>query len=119
MWTGASDTRTFAVRSGSQRYPSNPDRCRSQLCGRRFHVFASGRCAPAADGRARLPSVRADAERHARQTAIRFGVVVDAYQDYMTREGKDYKRAKSLIDKIEAFVGADRDVAPAPLTLNV
>jgi len=52
---------------------------------------------------------RADAERHARQTAIRFGVVVDAYRDYMIREGKDYKRAKSLIDKIEAFVGADRD----------
>lgn len=54
---------------------------------------------------------RADAERHARQTAIRFGVVVDAYRDYRIREGKDYKRAKSLIDKIEAFVGADRDTA--------
>ena len=54
---------------------------------------------------------RADAQRHARQTAIRFGVVVDAYRDYMIREGKDYKRAKSLIDKIEAFIGPDRDTA--------
>jgi hypothetical protein len=36
---------------------------------------------------------RAEAERHARQTAIRFGVVVDAYHDYMIREEKDYKHA--------------------------
>lgn len=54
---------------------------------------------------------RADAERHARQTAIRFGAVVDAYRDYMIREGKDYKHAKSLIDNLEAFIGAERDTA--------
>ena len=41
---------------------------------------------------------RADAEWHARQTAIRFGVVVDAYRDYMIREGKDYKRAKEPLN---------------------
>lgn len=53
----------------------------------------------------------AETERHARQTAVSFGMVIDAYRDYLIREGKEYDRAKSLIDNIEALIGRNRDSA--------
>lgn len=54
---------------------------------------------------------KADAERRARQNAVSFGAVADAYRRYLIAKGKEYDTAKSRIDNIEALIGPSRDSA--------
>jgi integrase len=54
---------------------------------------------------------KADAERRARQNAVSFGAVAEAYRHYLISNGKEYDTAKSRIDNIEALIGPTRDTA--------
>lgn len=58
----------------------------------------------------------ADAARRARQTAVSFGTVADAYRRYLTTNGKEYDTAKSRIDNIVALIGPSRDAAAVDYT---
>jgi hypothetical protein len=53
----------------------------------------------------------ADAQRRARQNAVSFGHVVDAYRRYLNANGKAYRGALALTENIEWFIGTHRDVA--------
>ena len=53
----------------------------------------------------------AEAEEVARQNAVNFGRVADAYRSYLRKEGKDWVRSESRIANIEAFIGRERDSA--------
>jgi hypothetical protein len=54
---------------------------------------------------------KAEAEERARQNAVSFGTVVDAYRAHLRKEGKDWARAESRIANIEAFISRERDSA--------
>jgi hypothetical protein len=54
---------------------------------------------------------KAEAEERARQNAVGFGVVADAYRAHLRKEGKDWKREESRIANIEAFISRERDTA--------
>src|SRR5688500_2752345 len=54
---------------------------------------------------------KAEAEERARQNAVSFGKVADAYRAHLRNEGKDWKREESRIANIEAFISRERDTA--------
>lgn len=59
---------------------------------------------------------KAEAEERARQNAVSFGTVVDAYRAHLRKEGKDWSRAESRIANIEAFISRERDTAAVDIT---
>ena len=59
---------------------------------------------------------KAEAEDRARQNAVSFGAVVDAYRAHLRKEGKDWSRAESRIANIEAFISRERDTAAVDIT---
>jgi len=54
---------------------------------------------------------KAEAQRRAKQNAVSFGTVCDAYRAYLIKHEKEYDKAKSRIDNIEALIGRSRDSA--------
>lgn len=60
---------------------------------------------------------KADDERRARQNAVPFGRVVDAYRHYLITKEKDYVHARSRIDNIEALIGPRRDAAAVDINI--
>jgi integrase len=60
---------------------------------------------------------QAEADRLAKQTAISFGQIVDAYRRHVIEEGKRYDRAKSLINKVETVVGRQRDAQAVDISV--
>lgn len=53
---------------------------------------------------------KADAQSRARQTAVSFGTVADAYRAHLIAADKEYDTSRSRIDNIEALIGRSRDV---------
>ena len=60
---------------------------------------------------------KADAEQRARQNAVPFGRVADAYREYLIKNNKRYDTARSLIDNIEALIGPQRDTAAVDINV--
>ena len=70
----------------------------------------AGKLKEAEEKRLRDDVAAAAAAQRARQDAVSFGRAVAAYRHHLISGRHEYKRAKSLINWIEAFVGPERDI---------